>query len=422
MTKKTSQKVAVKKIVSQPRKAAVRPFAALVCFFLAICSLVAIGDFDISQSRQHTTDPETNLVGFLGAEGSFWAFYSIGIAAWLVPVCLLWAGIRFSTQQEPGKRTRSAIASVVSLVSASGLAAMLEIEQVLQTQNGIFERQLPNELGGFLGDLLVKFILQPYIGSFGSFLILLMGLFAGLVTVFTNNLERLRTAIQNFFKRFIESQAKARERRKALREQRREARRQVKAEMAIAKEQLKAERTMAKANKIKQPEKDSDPEVAVGGRSALLPSSISSPPGLKHGKAAPQFVQTEQPEPEAQAAPAKPAKPKFDPSMIKVVAEEKTERATVNIPERRGDYIFPPIDLLARPNPRQSMQSEDHASTMEALVRTLDEFGVKVIPGEIHTGPVITRYEVKPAPGVRVEKIVNLDKNTHCKLFLHWVV
>ena len=411
MTKKTSQKVAVKKIVSQPRKAAVRPFAALVCFFLAICSLVAIGDFDISQSRQHTTDPETNLVGFLGAEGSFWAFYSIGIAAWLVPVCLLWAGIRFSTQQEPGKRTRSAIASVVSLVSASGLAAMLEIEQVLQTQNGIFERQLPNELGGFLGDLLVKFILQPYIGSFGSFLILLMGLFAGLVTVFTNNLERLRTAIQNFFKRFIESQAKARERRKALREQRREARRQVKAEMAIAKEQLKAERTMAKANKIKQPEKDSDPEVAVGGRSALLPSSISSPPGLKHGKAAPQFVQTEQPEPEAQAAPAKPAKPKFDPSMIKVVAEEKTERATVNIPERRGDYIFPPIDLLARPNPRQSMQSEDHASTMEALVRTLDEFGVKVIPGEIHTGPVITRYEVKPAPGVRVEKIVNLDKN-----------
>ncbi|MGB0258051.1 MAG: DNA translocase FtsK, partial [Coraliomargarita sp.] len=54
---------------------------------------------------------------------------------------------------------------------------------------------------------------------------------------------------------------------------------------------------------------------------------------------------------------------------------------------------------------------EDHASTMEALVRTLEEFGVKVIPGEIHTGPVITRYEVKPAPGVRVEKIVNLDKN-----------
>ena len=55
--------------------------------------------------------------------------------------------------------------------------------------------------------------------------------------------------------------------------------------------------------------------------------------------------------------------------------------------------------------------SEDHVAMMEALVQTLDEFGVKVVPGEIFTGPVITRYEVTPAAGVRVEKIVNLDKN-----------
>ncbi len=413
MTKKTREKAAVKKIVSQPRKAGVRPFAALVCFFLAICSIVAIGDFDISQSRQHTTEPETNLVGFLGAEGSFWTFYLIGIAAWLVPICLLWAGVRLSRQQEPGKRTRSSIASVVSLISASGLAAMLQFEQVLRVEGGIFERQLSQGLGGIVGDLLVTFVLQPYIGSFGSFLILLMGLFAGLVIVFTDNLERLRTAVQYVFRRFVETQAKARERGKVLREQRREAKRQAKAEIAIAKEQLKAERTIAKAQKSKQPEKDSEPDVEVEarGRSALLPSSISSPPGLKHGKAAPQVVEPE-PELEVQATPATPPKPKFDPSMIKVVAEEKTERATVRIPERRGDYIFPPIDLLARPHAkRQDTQSEDHASTMEALVRTLDEFGVKVIPGEIHTGPVITRYEVKPAPGVRVEKIVNLDKN-----------
>jgi S-DNA-T family DNA segregation ATPase FtsK/SpoIIIE len=45
------------------------------------------------------------------------------------------------------------------------------------------------------------------------------------------------------------------------------------------------------------------------------------------------------------------------------------------------------------------------------LVKTLDEFGVRVAPGDVHTGPVITRYDVYPAAGVRVEKIVNLDKN-----------
>src|SRR6185295_1128268 len=39
------------------------------------------------------------------------------------------------------------------------------------------------------------------------------------------------------------------------------------------------------------------------------------------------------------------------------------------------------------------------------------EFDVAVTPSGIQVGPVITRYEVKPAPGVRVEKISGLDKN-----------
>ena len=414
MTSKPKKKVATKKIVSHPRKAGMRPFVALVFFFMALCSLVAIWDFDIAQSRQHTTEPETNLVGFLGAEGSFWTFYFIGIAAWLMPIYLLWAGVRFFTQQEPGKRIRSAIASIVSLLSASGLFAMLESESMLQAQGGIFERQLSQGLGGGVGELLVRVVLQPYIGSFGSFLILLMSLLVGSVFVFTNNLERLQIAVQNVFKRFLESFAKARERRKAGRAQRLEIKRQAKTDAAIAKarlkEERKAERSIAKAKKKKSVDEDSDPDLEddTDERPTLLPSSISSPSGLKPGKSTPEIKSSE---PKVPVTPDEPAKPKFDPSMIKVVAEEKTEKAVARIPERRGDYIFPPIDLLAQPPSGQAMRSEDHASTMEALVQTLDEFSVKVIPGEIHTGPVVTRYEVKPAPGVRVEKIVNLDKN-----------
>ena len=45
------------------------------------------------------------------------------------------------------------------------------------------------------------------------------------------------------------------------------------------------------------------------------------------------------------------------------------------------------------------------------LRNTLAEFKIEVELGEDHTGPVITRYDVHPAPGVRVEKIANLDKN-----------
>ena len=250
-------------------------------------SIVSI-HFDISQSRWHTTEPGTNLVGFLGAEGSFWAFYLIGIGTWLIPVYLLWAGVRFSTQQELGKRMRSAVASMVSLISASGLAAMLEFEQMLQTQGGIFERQLSQGFGGSVGELLIKFVLQPYIGPFGSFLILLMGFFVGSVIVFTNNLERLPMAFKSIFDKATKTWSSTLETRKALREQRREARRQAKAEIAAAKEQLKAERAIAKAKRNQSTETMNDLEFEDGaqGRSTLLPSSISSPAGLKNGKKA----------------------------------------------------------------------------------------------------------------------------------------
>jgi len=113
---------------------------------------------------------------------------------------------------------------------------------------------------------------------------------------------------------------------------------------------------------------------------------------------------------EEEPAPT-PPKPALDPATIKIISGEKTEKAVASIPESRGNYIFPPVPLLAEASDSSGSAPEDHAGTMEALVRTLKEFSVEVIPGEIHTGPVITRYEVTPAPGVRVEKIVNLDKN-----------
>ena len=148
---------------------------------------------------------------------------------------------------------------------------------------------------------------------------------------------------------------------------------------------------------------------------SLLRRMDGPPPGLKlDGSKAPRKQPAAATKAEPEEVPAIKAvaeKPKLDPATIKIISGAKTEKATAAIPEQRGDYKFPPIKLLSEAPEASGAMPEDHASTMEALVRTLDEFGVKVIPGEIHTGPVITRYEVTPAPGVRVEKIVNLDKN-----------
>ncbi len=98
---------------------------------------------------------------------------------------------------------------------------------------------------------------------------------------------------------------------------------------------------------------------------------------------------------------------------VAIVKPEETKKAKAPaIPLVEENYQFPPLSLLKDQAPASADGSDDeYAKNMADLVRILSEFGVAVNPGEIHVGPVITCYEVVPAPGVRVEKIAGLDKN-----------
>ena len=107
--------------------------------------------------------------------------------------------------------------------------------------------------------------------------------------------------------------------------------------------------------------------------------------------------------------------PEIEPSVgmegFKVVRAAKTEKAVDLFPERKGDYHFPPMELLMEPPEEEAIGDEDHILKAKRLQDTLKEFKIEVEMGEVHTGPVITRYDMHPAAGVRVEKIANLDKN-----------
>ena len=74
------------------------------------------------------------------------------------------------------------------------------------------------------------------------------------------------------------------------------------------------------------------------------------------------------------------------------------------------DYRFPPVDcLISNPNPGPMVSDEELKFTARMLQETLETFHVN-ISGDIerYPGPVITRYEFKPAAGVKINQIVNL--------------
>ncbi len=77
--------------------------------------------------------------------------------------------------------------------------------------------------------------------------------------------------------------------------------------------------------------------------------------------------------------------------------------------EETAKYSFPPVELL-----RLNLDSNDNQAMKELegnaakLIETLDSFNVKVSISNICRGPSVTRYELKPAPGVKINKITNL--------------
>ncbi len=72
-------------------------------------------------------------------------------------------------------------------------------------------------------------------------------------------------------------------------------------------------------------------------------------------------------------------------------------------------YEFPPIELLATGKENDEAGSRKQLlATAEKLRRTLHSFGVSAKVENVSVGPAITRYELAPAEGVRVNKIANL--------------
>ena len=101
-------------------------------------------------------------------------------------------------------------------------------------------------------------------------------------------------------------------------------------------------------------------------------------------------------------------------SEIRPVKKEKMALKLVRAGEKKtveGGYKFPSLDLLDDPpHVGPSLSEEELNQTARTLKETLSTFGVEIESEkiEIYPGPVITRYEFKPAAGIKVNQVVNL--------------
>jgi S-DNA-T family DNA segregation ATPase FtsK/SpoIIIE len=121
--------------------------------------------------------------------------------------------------------------------------------------------------------------------------------------------------------------------------------------------------------------------------------------------------------------PAKPVAPKPDP-VITIAdgsvppprprpAPRKPKPMTVASVPMIGNYQLPSMDFLQHPDMtvKPTESKEELMANARLMQQTLAQFDIEVSLGDITKGPTITRYELHPAPGVKLEKITALSNN-----------
>jgi len=106
-------------------------------------------------------------------------------------------------------------------------------------------------------------------------------------------------------------------------------------------------------------------------------------------------------------------RPRIEPTFEKVEASRRLERERqVSMFEPTTSGELPQLSLLDDPPARGGGYSDEALEAMSRLVELkLKDFGIEAEVVAVHPGPVVTRFEIKPAPGVKVSQITNLAKD-----------
>lgn len=119
------------------------------------------------------------------------------------------------------------------------------------------------------------------------------------------------------------------------------------------------------------------------------------------------------------ASQEKPAK-RFAIQVSKSVGSAEAEPSFTGKPVAGTediDYVFPSVELLDAPRPgKENIDENELKANADLLRETLQEFDVEVDVTSVTPGPVITLYELVPASGVKISRIVNLENDIALKL------
>ena len=456
--------MAVKKEMARSGGREILGIALLALCVLSVLSLFSFDPGDIRVLADPPHSPPRNFIGPAGAWFGFLSFMGLGVGGYLLPALCSYLGLLCLFKREGRLWPRFAWSAVVLLSSA----ALMELNA--DVWEGVRDRLNIGSAGGLMGDLLAGRILVPLLGRVGSGILSTSVLLIGLVMLIdlhpgtlmrhcwdlilagSARIQEARRARMDRMQQMEEEQellAKRRRRleeavkdtepaapkvrtRKPLTDDEKEESLALRARSRLPDQEEEAAPVPSPPPRARMPDPEpavvvpeppapvEDEPEAVPDEDKRVPGGLARLFGKTKKEADPEPPEEDTPTDEEPAIPDDdpiPAIPVPAPKRVRIpdlvkAAESTDVMPSMSMPSGGVNWTLPDVSMLeAVPAHREPVSTTDFAIGAQVLKETLDEFGVDVEVTNVERGPVITRYELLPAPGVRVETIAKLNNN-----------
>ena len=395
----------------------------LMCFAaLLLAALLSYYPRDVSANAVPPNPSVRNWIGPFGAWLAYYWFFWVGATAYLFPVLFFAVGLGCFLDAFAYLRRRWAWALLLVLCCMGLLDLYRDYFEKLH-------RNLNTNAGGIIGRNLNQHFFGECFGTAGATIIFLMLYFISLL--FLTNFQ-LGEWIRRLWSRGAAAGAGLTTEEEVIGRRARDLQKQVK--------KLEDEGVRSGLGPDMQPVPTptvrdlsvSQPSKAGRGKRPAQPEPVKEPaaadvveviPAREVAAATAGDILGRKPESADANADGSPAE--------KAAAGEKASEHEVQItglPARQsrrpkpitvastpmiGNYQLPPMDFLQHPDPtiKPTESKEELMANARLMQQTLAQFDIEVALGDITKGPTITRYELHPAPGVKLEKITAHNNN-----------
>ncbi|MFH1479182.1 MAG: DNA translocase FtsK [Candidatus Omnitrophota bacterium] len=359
--------------MSKDKKDLIVSIGLFVLALLLLAGMISYSPYDIGFETSTPNIHIRNYIGIIGAYTAWAIFKLIGYAGFFIPFLFIVWGIGILAERLTG-RLLYRILGILFLFSASSAFFSLTArpDSVLMVTRG-----------GLLGFLLTDRFLLDYLGAVGGYIVTIsLTILALLVAT-----EFLIVPVVSILFMKIWAVADKIGKRKREKGATRDAKIEKLASGPRLRPAVKVEKKMKEGSRFKV-QGSREKEITSDERRTTTKGSPERSRGAND---------EERPRINIMSKPA--AMPK--PALVKAAKVE---------PRVVGGYKLPSLELLDSPTHELgNIFGENLEESARILEDTLRDFGIESKVIDISKGPVITRYELQPAPGVKVNRITSLN-------------